>query len=162
MRFRRSFLLATVISAFAVSAYANTSVHGQINAFIVKQDIQGKEKILPAVETEPGQTMEFQIVFTNDGDTSVDGIQVVDPVPENTQFIGTSERADVPAVFEVSIDGGVSFEPEPVVRIETQPDGTQKKVVIPASEYTHLRWTAQKELEKDGGKQLYSYRVSVK
>jgi len=161
--FLRSILpIALSLGILSGIAVANTSVHGQISAFIVAQDQQGQEKILPAVSTEPGQTMEYQIVFTNDGQTNVSGLQIVDPVPENTEFIGTSNRSDVDATFEVSIDGGISFEREPVIRIETQADGTQKKVIIPPEQYTHLRWTPAQELVAEGGQQRYTYRVSVK
>lgn len=153
--------LALSAGVLSAAAFANTSVHGQISAYIVSQDAKGQEKVIPAEQTEPGQTMEFQIVFTNDGETNVKGIQVIDPVPENTQYIGTSNHSDVPAMFEVSIDGGVTFESEPVYRIETQADGTQKRVVIPASQYTHLRWTPEQELASNGGQQRYIYRVSV-
>jgi len=130
-------------------------------AFIVTKDSDGKEEVVPAKETVPGQVMEFRIVFTNNGDDSVSGIKVVDPIPENTRFIGDSHLADVEALFEVSIDGGESFESEPVKRVETQADGSQIEVVVPPEQYTHVRWVASEELTSKGGKHSYSYRVSV-
>ena len=101
------------------------------------------------------------IVFTNNGDAGVSGIKVVDPIPNNTRFIGDSHSADVEAMFEVSIDGGESFEAEPVKRVETQADGSQKEVIVPPEQYTHVRWVAAEELSSKGGKHSYSYRVSV-
>ena len=62
----------------------------------------------------------------------------------------------------VSIDGGASFEGVPVVRYETQADGTEKKVIIQPEQYTHVRWVADEELQSKGGMHRYSYRVSVK
>ncbi len=155
-----TFVLALVLG-IAGFAYAKGPVTGEIQAFIVTKDSDGLEKVLPAVETVPGQVMEFRIVFTNNGDSGVRGIKVVDPIPQNTRFIGDSHSADVPALFEVSIDGGESFEAEPVVRVETQSDGTQKEVVVPPEQYTHVRWVASEELASEGGKHSYSYRVSV-
>jgi len=143
-------------------AYAKGPVTGEIQAFIVTKDVNGKEMSLPAEETIPGQVMEFRIVFTNNGDADVKGIQVVDPIPENTRFISDSHNADVQALFEVSIDGGKSYEVEPIVRLETQSDGSQKEVVVPPEQYTHVRWVAAENLSSQGGKHRYSYRVSVK
>jgi len=155
-----SIVLALFLS-IAGLAYAKGPVTGEIQAYIVTKDSEGKEKVLPAVETVPGQVMEFRIVFTNNGESAVSGIKVVDPIPENTRFIGDSHTADVTATFEVSIDGGESFELEPVVRLETQTDGTQKEVVVPPEQYTHVRWVASEALNSKGGKHSYSYRVSV-
>jgi len=155
-----TFVLALVLG-FAGFAYAKGPVTGEIQAYIVTKDSDGIEKVLPAEETVPGQVMEFRIVFTNNGDSDVSGIKVVDPIPLNTRFIGDSHSADVPASFEVSIDGGESFESVPVKRVETQSDGSQIEVVVPPEQYTHVRWVATEELESKGGKHSYSYRVSV-
>jgi uncharacterized repeat protein (TIGR01451 family) len=160
MRFKPLVLvLALGVAGFA---HAKSPVTGEIQAFIVSKNSEGIEKVLPAKEAAPGQVMEFQIVFTNNGDSDVKGIKVVDPIPANTLFIGDSHSADVPATFQVSIDGGASFEGVPVVRYETQADGTEKKIVIPPEQYTHVRWVADEELPSKGGKHRYSYRVSVK
>lgn len=154
------FALAFFLS-IAGFAFAKGPVTGEIQAYIVTKDGDGKEMTVPAVETVPGQVMEFRIVFTNNGDDDVNGIQVVDPIPEHTRFISDSHNADVKATFEVSIDGGESFEGEPVVRLETQTDGSQKEVVVPPEQYTHVRWVAAEHLRSKGGQHSYSYRVSV-
>ena len=146
---------------FAGLAYAKGPVTGEIKVFVVSTDDSGQEIVTEADETEPGQVMEFRIVFTNNGEESVRGVQVVDPIPLNTRFVSDSHQADVPASFEVSIDGGESFELEPVTRIETQADGSQKEVVIPPSQYTHVRWLAQEELTSNGGQHSFAYRVTV-
>ena len=158
--FSLTFVLAFVLGIAGI-AYAKGPVTGEIQAYIVTKDSDGSELVLPAEETVPGQVMEFRIVFTNNGDSNVSGIKVVDPIPNNTRFIGDSHSADVQALFEVSIDGGESFEPEPVKRLETQADGSQKEVIIPPEQYTHVRWVAAEELASEGGKHSYSYRVSV-
>ena len=146
---------------FAGLAYAKGPVTGEIKVFVVSTDDSGQEIVTEADETEPGQVMEFRIVFTNNGEESVRGVQVVDPIPLNTRFVSDSHQADVPASFEVSIDGGESFELEPVTRIETQADGSQKEVVIPPSQYTHVRWLAKEELTSNGGQHSFAYRVTV-
>lgn len=151
------------LALFAVAglAYAKGPVSGEIQAFLVTVGNDGAEKVVPTEQTQPGQIMEFQIVFTNSGEEDVSGIKVVDPIPEFTKFIGESHASDVTAVFEVSIDGGVSFEPEPVVRMETQADGSKKEVIVSPDQYTHIRWSADEALTSNGGKHRFSYRVAV-
>ncbi|NND89932.1 MAG: DUF11 domain-containing protein [Granulosicoccus sp.] len=161
MHYPRFLLVLSVLFSMAGLAFASGPVTGEIQAFIVSVDEDGKEVILQADEAEPGNVMEFRIVFTNNGDDDVRGVQVVDPIPQNTRFVPDSPQSDVPADFEVSIDGGESFELEPVVRIETQADGSQKEVVIPPEQYTHVRWLAQQELTSNGGQHQFTYRVTV-
>jgi len=160
-KFKTAIAFVFVLLLAGIS-YAAAPVTGEIQAFLVTVDKNGKEKITKTSQVQPGQVMEFELVFTNNGETNVSGVQVVDPIPENTLFIGESHNSDVTANFEVSIDGGQSFESEPVIRIETQLDGSQKEVVIPPEQYTHVRWLAQDALPSKGGKHRFTYRVSVK
>lgn len=162
MRISNVVLIATLSLAMAGFTYGQGPVSGDIKAFIVTQDKDGTEKIRTAQEAAPGEVMEFQITFTNEGEESVTGIKVVDSIPENTLFISDSQGSDVSANFEVSIDGGQSYESEPVRRVETQADGTQVEVIIPADQYTHVRWVANDALASDGGQHRFSYRVSIK
>jgi len=158
----KTLVVFVLVLFLAGISHAAAPVSGEIQAYLVTVDKNGEEKVTKTDQVEPGQVMEFELVFTNNGETSVSGIQVVDPIPENTLFIGESHNSDVQANFEVSIDGGQSFEAEPVIRIETQLDGTQKEVVIPAEQYTHVRWLAKDALPSKGGKHRFTYRVSVK
>ena len=161
MRISPLVLIATLSLALAGFAFAKGPVSGEVQAFIVLLNEDGAEIIKAADEAAPGEIMEFQITFTNEGEQSVTGIQVVDPIPANTRFISDSHNSDVSASFDVSIDGGTSYESEPVRRIETQENGTQVEVVVPAEQYTHVRWRASDPLESDGGQHRFSYRVSI-
>ena len=147
--------------AFAGLAFAKAPVEGRIEAYIVSTNDKGAEITEPAIVAEPGELMEYRLTFVNNGESSVSGLKVIDPIPANTTFVSDSARTKVDAQFEVSIDGGHSFELEPVTRIETQADGSQKKVVIPPAQYTHIRWAVEDALEGEGGEQHYAYRVIV-
>ncbi len=157
------FVGALAGGALATADTADTAppVTGDISAFLVSEDAQGEERLVLAETAAPGQVMEFRIEFTNSGPEEVSGIAVVNPVPANTRYLADSHAADVGAAFEVSIDGGESFEPEPVTRIETQPDGSQATVVVPPGQYTHVRWVADEPLAAKGGRQSFTYRVAV-
>lgn len=142
-------------------AWAGNTVEGSIEAFLIKTDLDGKEVLETATQAAPGQIMEYRLTFTNHGETAVRGLKVVDPIPTHTTFIGASNFTDAAAVFEVSIDGGKTFETEPVVRYEKQPDGELKQIIIPPERYTHLRWNVEDVLGASGARQQYSYRVLV-
>ncbi len=169
--FRRTAVaVALVVGAVAGSVLATAGadtagtappVTGDISAFLVTEDARGEERLTVADTAAPGQVMEFRIEFVNSSAEDVSGIAVVNPVPANTRFLPDSHAADVGADFEVSIDGGESFEPEPVTRIETQADGSQATVVVPPEQYTHVRWLADEPLAGDGGRQSFTYRVAV-
>lgn len=150
-------------AALAVSGlvFGEGQVEGSIEAFIVSKDDKGNEIIERATEAAPGDVMEYRLIFTNNTDAPVQGLKVTDPVPVHTSFLAESARAEVAANFLVSIDGGATFEKTPVTRIETQADGTQKKVVIPPEQYTHLRWDVKDVLDSDGEPHVYAYRVVV-
>jgi len=154
---------AVALAAMLVAgaAHAAPDVAGRLQAFNVSFDDAGTERVEPATATEPGATMEYRLTFTNAGDTPVNGLEIVDPIPENTTFVTDSASSQASAIFEVSIDGGRSFEAEPVRRVETRPDGSQQDVIIPPSRYTHLRWSVVETLDADGGTQQYAYRVLV-
>lgn len=132
-----------------------------MEAYIVSMDKNGKEVVEPTTDTRPGDLMEYRLTFTNRGESAVSGLDIVDSIPLNTTFIGDSAQSDADSRFEVSIDGGRSFEQEPVKRIETQADGTQKQVVVPPEQYTHVRWVVEEVLDANGGTQQYAYRVIV-
>lgn len=161
MRIKALLVSLTLLLALAGLAHAKPNVTGQIQAFVVSLSEAGEETIVETSETEPGQTMEFRIVFTNHGDEDVMGVRVVDPIPQNTRFVSDSARTEVDSAFEVSIDGGQSFEAEPVIRVRENADGELEEVVVPPEQYTHVRWLADEALESNGGKQVFAYRVTV-
>ncbi|MBX2879508.1 MAG: hypothetical protein KTR32_06210 [Granulosicoccus sp.] len=143
-------------------AIAKGPVEGTIQAYVVVQDENGKEIIQETSSAVPGQVMEYRLRFANKGESDVRGLKIVDPIPVQTIFIPDSNSTSVTSVFEVSIDGGKTFESIPVKRIETKADGTQQEVVVPPEQYTHLRWNAADTLNSNGGTQEYAYRVRVK
>lgn len=161
MMFHRSIKQALVAGSLFVTAasYAANPVSGNIQAFLINNDAVSEA---PVAQAEPGDVIEYRLVFTNSGESDVFGLNVVNPIPENTTFVSLSASTKIPSIFKVSIDGGETFESTPVKRIETQSDGSQKEVVIPPSMYTHVQWKADKPLLSDGGEHTYSYRVTIK
>lgn len=163
MRFiRLSAVLSLVFVLSTALAYAKGPVQGTIQAYVVMQDADGKEIIQETSQAAPGQVMEYRLRFANTGESEVRGLKVVDPIPVQTTFVPESNNTSVSAKFEVSIDGGKTFESIPVTRIEKNADGTQQEIIIPPEQYTHLRWNVEDALNSNGGTQEYAYRVRVK
>jgi len=157
--------LKAVFFSAAVSVsglvFGEGQVVGSVEAYIVSKDDKGNEVVERATQAAPGDVMEYRLIFTNNSDSPVKGLKVTDPVPVHTSFVAQSAHTEAEASFMVSIDGGITFEKTPVTRIETQSDGTQKKVIIPPEQYTHLRWDVKDVLDSDGESQVYAYRVIV-
>ena len=140
---------------------ADVPLLGTMEAFVVEKK-DDKEKLIAAQDVEPNQVVEYQLTYTNKGASSISGLTVVGPVPEGTSYVSNTALADVTANLKVSIDGGLTFEAEPVTREVVKENGEVIETVISAEQYTHLQWIAQGPIEAEGGKQLYRYRVKVK
>ena len=158
-KFRSAILCMSLALPFTVSADA--PVQGTMQAFVVESK-KGKEILTAAEQVEPDQLVEYHLTYVNSSKDGISGLTVTGPVPEGTTYVTDTAKADVTARFRVSIDGGATFEEEPVIREVVQENGEVKERIVPADEYTHLQWQSRSQLEGKGGKQLYRYRVRVK
>lgn len=160
----RRLLLAAVLALPLLgpsAGHADEPIQGAMEAFVVQLEDE-RETLLAAKEVEPNQLVEYQLTYTNVGESKINGLTVVGPVPEGTTYVSDTANADVDAALQVSIDGGKTFEPEPVIRLETKESGEVVEKVVPPEQYTHLKWKAQDAITADGGTQFYTYRVRVK
>lgn len=154
--------LAVLGTVFAVSAYKQPApLTSHMKAYVVKYDARGKEVMTTARQAEPGQTIQYQLVYANNGRSPLNSLAVTGPIPPNTSYIPNSSNTRARSNFTVSIDGARTFEREPVKRQKRMPDGRMATVVIPPSQYTHVRWNVADPLTA-GGKQAFNYRVTVK
>ena len=154
--------LVVALPLYASSvAYADAPVTGTMAAFVVETK-EDKEKLVSAEDVEPNQVVEYQLTYTNQGKSDISGLKVVGPVPAGTVYLSDSASSEQVANLRVSIDGGVTFEPEPVTRTVVKENGEVVESIIPPEKYTHIQWTPQGAIEGDGGVQFYSYRVRVK
>jgi len=90
----------------------------------------------------PGDVVQYQLRFTNQGQGDVRGVVFTNPVPAGLRYVDRSAGADRQDVaVEYSTDGGKTFAATPLVTEVV--DG--KRVQRPASpeQYTHVRWTVQ-------------------
>ena len=157
--------------AFAMSALllstvtlAQSSEDGPLkttmSSFLVTVDAKGKETITATKEAEPGQVIQYAIGATNTSKAPLRGLSVNGPIPASTSYQAKSNTAQTAHKFLVSIDGGTSWDKEPVIRKRKDKDGKIKEVVIGAEEYTHTRWVVKSALGPKK-KLEFTYRVKV-
>lgn len=160
----KKLLNAAITAGFLVlvaPANAQSPVQGTMSAFVVEVK-DSKEILTEAVDVEPRQIVEYHLTYVNKSKSEINGLTVVGPVPEGTAYVSDTALADSAANLKVSIDGGVTFEKEPVIREVVAQNGEVTETVIPVDQYTHIQWQSKDVLAGKGGKQLYRYRVRVK
>jgi len=121
----------------------NISVAREV--IVTAPDGSEKVELREVSSAGPGDTLVYNITYTNKGTEPARNTRIVDPVPSGTRIVPGSWTAPG-AELAVSIDGGKTFHPYPVRQTVTTDDGrTEQKEVEPES-YTHLRWTALEPL----------------
>lgn len=152
-----------VVGGIAIAKNQNrpSPLQNSMAAYVVGMDAKGNEVLQAASEVAPGQTVEYALTYANTGDNALKDIIVTGPIPSATAYVGQSAFTYAQAKLQVSIDGGKKFESEPVTRIVTDANGNQIRKIIPASEYTHVRWHMQQPLNA-GETQQFAYRSVVK
>lgn len=164
----KKLVIASLFAASAFGAYTVVAKNASpapltntMEAFLVQQNQQGKEVLVRTNTAAPGDMLEYHLTYSNVSQQDLSGLVVTGPVPANTQYVGKSASRGQGANFVVSIDGGQTFEGEPVKRVVTDAQGRKKTVVIGPEKYTHVRWNLASAL-KSGMQNTYFYRVAVK
>lgn len=126
-----------VISSAAFAAEEQIKVWSKAETMTtVEKDGKKTEKKIPAVKVLPGKVVYYTTEFKNISKKSVDGINIINPIPKLTTYIGKS-AAGANTTVTFSIDGGKTW---------ATPDKLKKKgkdgkmVVASAENYTHIRW----------------------
>ncbi len=105
----------------------------------------------------PGDTVIFTNTYANTGKDPATGVVITNPVPEHMIYTeGSAEGKG--AKIEFSVDNGKTFASAAKLKIK-RADGKEKTAT--ASDYTHIRWTLEKPVEK-GAKGSVSFRAKVK
>lgn len=148
--------LLLVVAPFGFAS-AQEPVSSRMDAYRVVTAANGAEKLEAASAAQPGDVIEYQIVYDNAGAKSVSDLRINGPIPSGTAYVDGSAKSTVRTQLKFSHDGGASWQAAPVKRKAA--DGKRDEVV-PASAYTNVQWTAQEPLQQ-GASQKYSYRVRV-
>lgn len=116
-------------------ASAQNNVMVAMHAFKVVTTAAGT-KLVPAAAAMPGDTIEYQVTYSNTGTTAARDVLATLPVPKSG-LVYVSDSA-MPATVQASADG-VNYAPMPLMRTVTR-NGKQVTEAIPVTEYRYLRW----------------------
>ncbi len=127
-----AFGLAAVPSMAAPGPPApKADVQAELRAFKVSGD-----KLVAADTANPGDTIEYQARYTNNGTAPAQRFSPQLPLPDALVYAGNTA---LPSGFQATTDGK-NFAPAPLMRPVKNPDGTSKLVAIPLREYRAIRW----------------------
>ena len=109
--------------------------------------------------TRPGDVIRYRLTASNRGSEPARNTELLDPIPAGTEYVIGSARGDGMRLL-FSIDGGRTFEPQPV-RYEVRSE--QGEVIEVAAEpgmYTHVKWSGLAPIPP-GGEVEASFQVRV-
>jgi uncharacterized repeat protein (TIGR01451 family) len=136
---RRAIGLALILSSiYAGGANAQNAndVVVTLKAQKVERTRDGKEVLRIADRAMPGEVIQYDALYRNQGKKGIHNLQPTLPIPAGLEYLADSAK---PAPSKASLDGK-NFAPVPLMRQVVLPDGNVKQEPVPASEYRALRW----------------------
>lgn len=131
--------LALLMTCFAPTAFGQSA--GPVSVSLTSHKVEwseaGKEVLASAERAKPGDIILFAATYRNRGNEAVSSLVPTLPVPRGMEYVTGSAQ---PAPAFASLDG-VRFEPLPIKRPVTMPDGSVRLVKVPQSEYRAVRWS---------------------
>jgi len=97
----------------------------------------GKEQLQPAERAFPGEIVQYDAHYTNVSERLLMRVAPTLPIPRGMAYVPASA---LPAPDTASLDGK-TFEPIPIKRKVTLPNGETEEREVPPTEYRALRWS---------------------
>lgn len=148
-KFSKAIAALTALCAFSVSAYGQQSL--DVQSIVQKQVVIETEEgatetqLVPANNVVPGDTVVYTITFENIGDEPADDVVITNEIAAELQYVpGSATNGSMR--IEFSADGGQTFGLASELTIVA--DGVERPATT--SDYTHVRWVMQTELEVGG------------
>jgi uncharacterized repeat protein (TIGR01451 family) len=152
-------LAALAILAMCATAFAGP-LESLMETLLVTKDAAGAEVLKKTDAAYPGDIVEYRTTYRNAGDSALSGLVVQIPVPPNTTYVAGSAASLVVHDLLISIDGGATWDEEPVKRMRQGEDGEKKEIIIGPEEYTHIRWVPKRAIQP-GEVQVFRCRVKI-
>ena len=116
------------------------TIKAQLAAFKVVLEKDGDEKLASAEVAQPGDVIEYQATYSNQGKRAATNLDATLPIPAALSYVPNTAS---PAGFTASTDAQ-NFAPAPLKRAVKDKDGKTVMVMVPFSEYRALRWNVKK------------------
>jgi uncharacterized repeat protein (TIGR01451 family) len=124
---------------------------------VVNEAGEKEIQLVEAGNAIPGDELIFTITYTNQGVEPAENVVLVNPLPENTEYIGGSAGGEATTIT-FSVDEGGSYDLPDKLRIIGE-DGQQRTALV--QEYTHIRWVLTGPLSPGKSGKVY-FRVRLK
>ena len=118
---------------------------------------------LNPTSVKPKDQLVLSTAVQNVTQKALSNVSIVQPIPEQTQFIANSATDLQSAELQYSADGGKSFAKEPLkktITVEENGKKFAKEVTVPPQQYTHVKWVL-KSLQSEASQTL-EVRVNVR
>lgn len=123
-------------AAQTVVSPAPKAVEAKLAVFHVGKNAEGKEALLAAEKAAPGDTLEYQTIYQNNGKSAVRSLAATLPLPAGLAYVAGSAK---PVNPQASVDGN-TFAAMPLKTMVKSPSGKLEERLVPYSEYRALRW----------------------
>ena len=113
-----------------------TDVEATLGVFQIQKDASGKEVLSATDKAAPGETLQYQAAYRNNGMSAVTSLAPTLPLPVGLAYVPGSAR---PANPQASVDGK-TFASMPLKTLAKTADGKLQEQLVPYSDYRALRW----------------------
>jgi uncharacterized repeat protein (TIGR01451 family) len=124
--------------SFATAADADSEgeVTATLQAFRVEKGPGGAERLIPALEAQAGDIVEYQAEYRNHGKTPVRNLEVAVPLPPGMDYVpGSAQPANV-----LASEDGLAFGPVPLMRPVKTANGGERLEHVSVADYRFLLW----------------------
>lgn len=155
--------LVAALAAASAAAYAKPRIVIAIHQSkeVVENTSAGKKtRMVAAQSASPGDVLEYELTYSNQGDEPAINAVLEDPIPRGTTFVANSASGDN-AEVTFSSDDGKTFATAVKLTYEIRlPNGSVERRVATPAEYTNIRWTVKQVPAGGSGKVAFRVRVN--
>jgi uncharacterized repeat protein (TIGR01451 family) len=116
---------------------SRTDVESRLAVFQIQKDASGAEVLNATDKASPGEILQYQATYRNNGKAGVTSLTATLPLPDGLAYVPGSAR---PANPQASVDGK-TFASMPLKTLVKMADGKLQERLVPYSDYRALRWT---------------------
>ena len=141
---RPMFVAALAILGFAIAADSKAPIQWNLEVYKVTTRVVNNQTVEDFTKTSnfrPGETAEYRLTGTNEGDKPLEEVSMDLPIQSNTAYLDRSAVWDEKVATLTATAPGVAGFARPPLQREVTKDGKKVIETVPANEYTRLRWT---------------------
>jgi uncharacterized repeat protein (TIGR01451 family) len=131
-------LNAFTADADAINSNVQTPIVISLKQFKIVKDQKGQEQRMDAALVLPGDVIEYQVTYANNGKTALPVVATL-PIPESLEYIKDSASAKTSIAHTVALKD-LQFAHEPLLQKQTTASGVTLSQAVPYASYRYVRW----------------------